>query len=117
MSVDFSVPDSVEQMGFHAHQCGVYRTDNPYTPYTDLADQLSAPTAAQAAKTLEDAWWRGWDRVASEDGVSWNAACSARAWQPRTITLRRRFVDRSVPTRRPDPRTQTALDLVGGSDG
>jgi len=32
MSVDFSVPDRVEQMGFHAHQCGVYRTDNPYTP-------------------------------------------------------------------------------------
>ena len=73
MSVDFSVPDRVVQMGFHAHQCGVCRTDDPYT---DLADQLSAPTAAQAAKTLEEAWWRGWDRVASEDGGSWNAACS-----------------------------------------
>jgi hypothetical protein len=62
MSLDFSVPDRVEQMGFLAHRCGVYRQDNPYT---DLVDPSSAPTSAEAAKALEEAWWRGWDGAAS----------------------------------------------------
>jgi hypothetical protein len=63
MLPNFSVPDRVEQMGVRAHRCGVSRMDNPYT---DLADPLLAPRSATAAGMLEDAWWRGWDRAASE---------------------------------------------------
>ena len=63
MSPDFSVPNRVEQMGFRARQCGVYRQDNPYT---DLVHSSSAPASARAAMALEQAWWRVWDCAASE---------------------------------------------------
>jgi hypothetical protein len=76
MSLDFSVPDRVEQMGFLAHRCGVYRQDNPYT---DLVDPSSAPASARAATALEEAWWRGWDRASAET----SSADRLNLWRPK----------------------------------
>ena len=82
MSVIFSVPDRVEQMGFRAHHCGVYRADNPYS---DLVDPSSAPASAEAAKALEEAWWRGWDGAAFRASRAPTSSHSSRDGDGRSV--------------------------------
>ena len=66
MGID--VPARVEQFGIDAYRAGMARFENPYVGFAEMSSETAVADAV--AQILMDAWWRGWDRAASESPLS-----------------------------------------------